>query len=291
MTFNFIALNLTKLQKNSNGALVTAWQQFLLETDYPVAAVDGDFGNVTELATRDYQNKNSLSISGTVDDDTYKQALEQGFVVYSAVYTNSVKSLLAYLNFGNDEVKDLQQSLTAIASLSPPLQVDGDFGINSTRGLAEAYKKLDVDFRTKLANQLSNATKVKLAEDFDPALDIINTYAKRLRQRLSGKHWVRFFPNSDSIDDLASPFRQKVQAFEQALRTAGANIAVTSTLRPPQRAYLMHYAFKINEGAIASENVPSMLDVDINWVHYTNQASLQAAQEMVTTYNIVMHLR
>ncbi len=286
MTFNFLALNLPTLQKNSKGTLVAAWQQFLLESDYPIAAVDGDFGNVTEMATRDYQTKNGLTVDGVVNTTVYAQALTQGFAVYFAVYTNSAAKLLAYLNFGIDEIKDLQQNLSAIASLSPSLQVDGDFGANSTRGLAEAYKKLDPNFKTKLSSQLSNTTKLKLAADFDPALDIINNYAKRLKQRLSGKHWVSFFPNSNSIDDLASPFRQKVQAFEQALKTAGANIAIASTLRPPQRAYLMHYAFNINEGAISPENVPSMLDVDINWVHYTNQASLQAAQDMVTTYNI-----
>lgn len=286
MTFNFSALNLTNLQKNSKGTLVIAWQQFLLEADYPIAAVDGDFGNVTDMATRDYQTKNGLTVDGIVNTAVYEKALTQGFVVYFAVYTNSAAKLLTYLNFSIDEVKDLQQSLTAIASLHPPLQIDGDFSTNSTRGLAEAYKNLDPNFKTKLSSQLSNATRLKLAADFDPALNIINDYVKRLRQRLSGKHWVRFFPNSNSIDDLAAPFRQKVQAFEQALRTAGANIAIASTLRPLQRAYLMHYAFNINEGEIAAKNAPSVLGVDINWVHYTEHASIEAAQVMVATYNI-----
>lgn len=286
MSFNFSTLNLPTLQKNSKGTLVTAWQQFLLESDYPIAAVDGDFGNVTDMATRDYQTKNGLTVDGRVDNTVFEQALTQGFAVYFTVYTNSAAKLLAYLNFGIDEVKDLQQSLSAIASLSPPLQVDGDFGTNSSRGLAEAYKNLDTNFGTKLTTQLANNTKLKLAADFAPALDIINDYAKRLRQRLSGKHWVSFFANSNSIDDLASPFRQRVQAFKQALTTAGANIAIASTLRPPQRAYLMHYAFNIKAREIAPENVPPMLDVDINWVHYTAQASLKAAQDMVATYNI-----
>lgn len=205
MTFNSNALALPTLQRNSEGKLVTAWQQFLLEADYPIAAVDGDFGNVTEMASRDYQTQNGLTVNGIVDATVYEKALTQGFAVYFTVYTDSAKKLLVYLNFGNDEVKDLQQSLTAIASLNPPLEVDGDFGTNSTRGLAEAYKKLDIDFQTKLANQLSNATKLKLAADLDPALDIINNYAKRLKQRQSGKYWVSFFPNSNSIDDLASP--------------------------------------------------------------------------------------
>lgn len=193
---------------------------------------------------------------------------------------------MAYLNFGIDEVKDLQQSLTAIAPLSPALQVDGDFRTNSTKGLAEAYKKLDVNFRNAQTSKLSNATKLKLAGDFDPALDILNDYAKSLSQRLSGKQWVNLFPTSRLIDDLASPFRQKVQAFEQALRTAGATIDIAATLRPPQRAYLMHYAFNITKKIIASKNVPSMPGVEIDWVHYTDAASLQAAQEMVNAYNI-----
>jgi peptidoglycan hydrolase-like protein with peptidoglycan-binding domain len=288
MSFKPEALQLPTLQQESEGAAVTAWQKFLLDNDFPVAAVDGDFGNITEQATREYQTRNSLTATGIVDIATYEAALAQGFAIYFAIYTNAGKKLLAYLNFGNDEVKDLQKSLTAIASLNPHLTVDGDFGSNSTRGIAEAYKSRDSNFRAELAQQLSDATKTKLGSDFELALDNLTEYAKQLRQRLSGKHWVALFADSDSIDDLASSFRQKVKRFQQALQDAGATISIASVLRPPERAYLMHYAFRIisSRNNINPTDVPPMPGVDINWVHYTHAASVQAAREMVSTYNI-----
>ncbi|BDI15801.1 hypothetical protein ANSO36C_16030 [Nostoc cf. commune SO-36] len=286
MSLNFQALQLPTLKKQSEGLIVTAWQKFLLDNDFPIAAVDGDFGNITDRATREFQSRNGLTVTGIVDTATYKKALEQDFVIYFAIYTDSAEKLLAYLNFGGNEIKDLQKSLTTIAPLNPALAVDGDFGPNSTRGLTETYKKRDINFRAELTQQLSNATKTKLGIDLDLALDTITEYAKRLRQRLSGKAWVNFFPDSDSIDDLASPFRQKVQAFEQALKNAGANISIASVFRPSERAYLMHYSFRISNNEIAAKDVPPMPNVDINWLHYTQAASVQAAKEMVSTYNI-----
>lgn len=286
MSFQLQALQLPTLQKGSEGLAVTAWQQFLLNLDFPVAAVDGDFGNITYQATREYQTSNALKVTGIVDANTYKKALEQGFAIYFAIYTNAGKKLLAYLNFTDGQVKDLQQSLTAIASLNPPLVVDGDFGPNSIKGLTEAYKKRDINFRAELAQKLSPATKAKLGSDFELALDNITEYAKKLRQRLSGIHWINSFPESDLIDNLAAPFRQKVQAFERALNNAGANISIASVLRPPERAYLMHYAFRISKNEIAAKDVPPLPNVDINWQHYTNAASVQAAGQMVSAYNI-----
>jgi hypothetical protein len=284
MAFNPRPLKLSVIQKGSSGAAVAAWQRFLQVGGFPIAAVDGDFGNVTDTATRRYQEKNGLLADGVVGPGTYTKALTQGFVFYVANLTAAM--LLECLNFGDAQVKDLQQSLNAIAKLTPPLTSDGDFGIGSTRGLAEAYKKLDVNFRPTLAQKLSASTKLKLGTDFEPALDTLNEYARRQRQRLSGSHWVKYFLASTSIDDLASPFRQKVQAFEKALREAGATIEIANTLRPPERAFLMHYASSILRGDIAPEDVPSRAGVDISWVHYTNAISIQAAQQMADAYDI-----
>jgi hypothetical protein len=130
------------------------------------------------------------------------------------------------------------------------------------------------------------ATKKTLGENFEPALNILNAYAKRLRFRLSGPHWHESFPTSRSISDLASPFREKVQAFQKAMIDGGAQTIIAATYRPPQRAYLMHYAARIDRGSIAPENVPSMSGVDIDWVHYTRAGSLQAAAQMIDIYGI-----
>lgn len=284
MAFKISALKLPILKVGSTGVAVGAWQRFLQDSNYPIGGIDNSFGAATDRATRDFQKKNNLTVDGVVGAGSYTKALSQGFVYRVANLTAAM--LLEYLNFGLAEVKDLQTSLNLIGRLNPSLVADGDFGARSAKGLAEAYKILDVGFRAKLEQQLSAATKQKLGADLAATLEILTEYTRRLRARLSGAQWIRFFPASRSIDDLASPFRQRVQAFEKALKDAGATIEVTNTYRPPERAYLMHYSVAINNRDIAPEDVPPSTGVDIDWVHYTNAASLQAARQMVEAYGI-----
>jgi hypothetical protein len=282
MAFNQSVLNFPLLKKWSSGAAFRAWQSFLKEADYPIGTVDGDFGNATDQATRSYQQRQGLEADGIVGNGTYTRALSDGFIYKVPNLTSAL--LLQYLRFGDAEVKDLQKSLNTI--LNPDLLVDGDFGARSTEGLAQAYLQRDVRLRGELADQLSDTTKQKLGPDFNPAMDILNGYAKRIRFRLSGPHWVDYFPTSRSIADLASPFRDKVEAFQKALVDTGAQTIIAATYRPRERAYLMHYAARIIRGEIAPGNVPSMPGVDIKWTHYTNAVALQAAQLMVDAYGI-----
>lgn len=110
---------------------------------------------------------------------------------------------------------------------------------------------------------------------------------------LSGADWVRQFPTSTDVEDLVSPFRENVRAFVQALRAAGANVRISATHRPPERAYLMHYAFRIARDGLDPRQVPARANVDIEWVHKkpNNQvdlsASKNAAADMVLAYGIV----
>jgi hypothetical protein len=264
--------------------MVRAWQSFLTEKDFPVSAVDGDFGRMSEQATRSYEQRNGLPVNGVVDTATYAKALEQGFLFKLPNLTANL--LLSYLGFGEAEVVDLQRSLNIVAQLTPALTADGDFGPTSTKGLAEAYKKRDVRLRDELEAQLAAATKQKLGDDFEPALDIFNQFAKIQRFRLSGPYWVEDFPTSRLITDLASPFRERVQAFQKALLDAGAQVIVAATFRPRERAYLMHYCARISRQNISADDVPPMPGVDIDWVHYTNAGSVQAAQQMADAYGV-----
>lgn len=284
MAFNVRVLNLPVLRIGSYNSYVRAWQSFLKGKEYPVQFVDGDFGNLTKQATILYQQRNNLEADGIVGNATYTKACTQGFIY--KIPNLSGNLLLSYLGFGEAEIKDLQQSLNEVAQLNPRLVVDGDFGAISIKGLAEAYKKRDVRLRGELESALSSATKEKLGDDFKLALDIFNNYAKIRRFRLSGRHWVKYFPTSKLISDLASPFRQRVEAFEKALIDAGCQVIITATKRPRQRAYLMHYAARIARREINALYIPSIPGVDIEWVHYTNAGSLQAAKNMVDTYGI-----
>ncbi|CAJ0814017.1 hypothetical protein LMG18101_02109 [Ralstonia flaminis] len=102
---------------------------------------------------------------------------------------------------------------------------------------------------------------------------------------LSGSQWVARFPGSNSTSALTPEFSQSVDRFIEAMRDAGATITVSATYRPPQRAYLMHWSWKIAHGTPPSA-VPTMDGVNIEWVHPTLEASVRAARDMVNAYGM-----
>jgi len=101
------------------------------------------------------------------------------------------------------------------------------------------------------------------------------------------------FPNSSSTDDLVEPFRSNVKRFIRALQTAGASVYVDTTRRPKQRAFLMHWSFRVGQEGYDPEQVPMLTGVDIAWVHRrpdgtkNREASELAALQMVKAYGII----
>lgn len=104
---------------------------------------------------------------------------------------------------------------------------------------------------------------------------------------LSGRAWVARFPTGKTTTSLIQPFRGNVQRFITALEHAGVRVSITATYRPPERAYLMHYATRIAKGELRPEQVPPMAGVDIQWAHPTSAAAVKAAKEMSAAYGIV----
>ncbi|HEU4387416.1 MAG TPA: D-alanyl-D-alanine carboxypeptidase family protein [Blastocatellia bacterium] len=104
---------------------------------------------------------------------------------------------------------------------------------------------------------------------------------------LSGRIWVSRFPTSKSVNDLEPTFRNNVSRFLSALQAAGANIDIAATYRPVERAYLMHWSYKIAKGIVSARSVPSMPGVNIEWWHGSDADSKRAAQEMASAYQIV----
>jgi hypothetical protein len=108
----------------------------------------------------------------------------------------------------------------------------------------------------------------------------------------SGAFWCARYPGSRSTSDLLPNFRTCVDAFIEAVRHAGADVQINATYRPPERAYLMHYAYQIGRLGMDPRTVPPMAGVAIAWLHRTATgvpdlaASREAAREMVATYGI-----
>jgi hypothetical protein len=107
---------------------------------------------------------------------------------------------------------------------------------------------------------------------------------------LSGAKWWHAnqakYPNSALLTDLAKPFRDAATAFVQAMRAAGAKVELSSTLRNPTRAHLMHYSWKIAKGSIAPDKVPARPGLSIQWDHGDLAKSKKGAQEMVDLFGI-----
>ena len=116
--------------------------------------------------------------------------------------------------------------------------------------------------------------------------------APPLPREPSGRTWVGRFPTSASVADCAQPFRGKLTAFVAALGAAGASVNIAATLRPPQRAYLMHWCWSIVKQKTDPREIPPLEGVAIAWAHldehgaYDPIASLAAAHEMVEAYGM-----
>lgn len=109
---------------------------------------------------------------------------------------------------------------------------------------------------------------------------------------LSGISWVSKFPTSRDVEDLLPPFRDNVKRFLAALSDAGCSVTISATYRPRERAYLMHYAYRIAREGLSPVGVPSLSGVDIQWDHRKTNgqldltASRNAAEDMVLGYGI-----
>lgn len=109
---------------------------------------------------------------------------------------------------------------------------------------------------------------------------------------LSGPDWVLQFPTSRDPEDLVSPFRENAKKFLAAMQAAGCEVTINATYRPKERAYLMHYAYRIATDNLNPTSVPAHPGVDIDWVHrkangqVDRAASKAAAEEMVEAYGI-----
>lgn len=141
-----------------------------------------------------------------------------------------------------------------------------------------AKKRAPARKRTKKAPSGAPRRRVG-ARALPPALPLART--------LSGASWVAEFPGSRSTADLTPAFGTAADAFIAAMRTAGATVQISSTFRPPERAYLMHFCWLIAREEIDERTVPPKEGVDIEWAHSTHAESVAAARAMVQGYQLV----
>ena len=145
-----------------------------------------------------------------------------------------------------------------------------------------------VTFDNQFAQSNSTDTWACVTTGFANGASAPTSFAAGARVlELSGGAWVEKFPTSRELEDLDASFRAKVSAFISAIHAAGGSVSVSTTLRPPQRAYLMHYSWEVAKGNIAPDKVPGYPRVYIEWDHGNLAKSRAAAQAMVNGYQIV----
>ncbi len=109
-------------------------------------------------------------------------------------------------------------------------------------------------------------------------------------KKLSGAAWWRSnqgrFPNSDKVSDLSGSFQSNVKAFIAALKAAGASVSVSSTLRNPERAWLMHYSWQVSRGKVQASAVPANSKIAIVWDHGDDKASVAGAKAMSDLFSL-----
>ncbi|MDE2596919.1 MAG: peptidoglycan-binding protein [Sphingomonadales bacterium] len=164
--------------------------------------------------------------------------------------------------------------------------IDGDCGKNTKTairafqkqivGIANPDGRIDPGGRTFQRLSLSQAVLAAQPEP-DPG-------------ELSGATWWQAhqgnYANSHSLLDLASPFRENVTAFIQAMRDAGATVGISATRRNRIRAYLMHYSFRLGRGELKAKDVPAQPGCPIRWDHGDEAKSCAAAKAMSDLFAI-----
>lgn len=121
------------------------------------------------------------------------------------------------------------------------------------------------------------------------------------KTELSGPSWAGRFRDSSSVGALSGTFRNHVSAFIAAMRHAGIKVRPITTLRPAERAFLMHYSWLIAHRKLSPLRVPHFHadrhhgPVAICWVHVgahgaNIHASIVAARKLATALGVVsMH--
>ncbi|QLI81299.1 LysM peptidoglycan-binding domain-containing protein [Chitinibacter fontanus] len=109
---------------------------------------------------------------------------------------------------------------------------------------------------------------------------------------VSGVSWVKKFPTSTSLTELIEPFKTSAIEFIGQMRKSGISVRISTTYRPIERSYLMHYAAEIARKKIKPEKVPKWDGVNIDWCHkkadgtIDEEESIKAAARMVSAYGI-----
>jgi peptidoglycan hydrolase-like protein with peptidoglycan-binding domain len=157
------------------------------------------------------------------------------------------------------DVKEVQGLLQPFA---PEIKVDGVVG-QRTIAIIKAYQRAVVgSFAPDGRIDPGGGMYQKLVK----GMSVVGP-RKTWDDLLSGANWLKpnatKYPNSKSLNDLSPVFKPRVTEFLDALKSAGLpvlteasnqsnGILISATRRNKNRAFLMHYSWKIAKGSTPS---------------------------------------
>ena len=157
------------LKIGSTGSEVRKMQQRLKELGYLKGSADGDFGEATETAVKNFQANNGLTVDGKAGNATlnklYSDSARKAPATTATNTPKATNTPFTSLKNGSTgaEVKKMQQRLKALGYLKG--SADGDFG-DATEAAVKAFQArngLTVDGKagTATLNKLYSSTALK----------------------------------------------------------------------------------------------------------------------------------
>ena len=146
-----------------------------------------------------------------------------------------------------------------------------------------------------------------------PSLQGVLSATTGLELKKSGRapfDWVHEFSESDGKGSptwsndpgtLKEPFKGRYEKFKAELVRCKLTVVEKATMRPRERAHLMHFAWRVAKGELTPEAAnaashagfmgvgrPPVAPIAIDWKHQTTAASVAAAQAMVDGYRMAV---
>ncbi|MBJ9702335.1 hypothetical protein [Acinetobacter calcoaceticus] len=158
--------------------------------------------------------------------------------------------------------------------------------ISGVSGLGAKIHKGQAGQTIKIFENTDLLTQVVLQKDMKP-ISINVTKSDSSQLKFSGVDWCSLFLQSNSLSDLAEPFRTNATKFINGMKNAGISVVINTTWRPTERSYLMYYSTAIARGEIAVDKVLPFPGLNIDWTHKGNKTeAVKAAKAMYKKYGI-----
>lgn len=160
------------IKNGSKGYDVTKWQKYLYDQGYYTGTIDGDFGDVTDEATKQWQLDQGITNDGIVGSTTWGKAgfkyspTAQGYTPTEFNYDVNEDAL--YEQLKNQYIK--QGELASEDVMGKAAALTGGYGNSfATSAGAQAYNSYLEDFNSEVAPSLYQLAYDKYSDEEDAA--------------------------------------------------------------------------------------------------------------------------